>query len=309
MNIVIVVLNYNDWETTKTFLHRVSSYKSVSNIVIVDNCSTDDSVLQLKPCCVNNIKLVTSDKNNGYAAGNNLGVKYAFTQCDADVIIISNPDISIKEADIKKIVAPLNSGFGMSTGLIYNYDKVENQRSLASNFGWKIPNYWQMLTNCFLILYKLARLTNRGIYLNYDQHKSEKWIHTEAVPGCFFAITTDALKQIGYFDEDTFLFGEETILGWKLKEQKINVCVVNDTEILHENSVSINKSIKQSNKKIQYLLHSELLYLRKYLKCGAVRCRIFKSAFSIGIIEKKVIRYLFGKNKHTRNSIGGIYEN
>jgi len=303
MNVVIVVLNYNDCETTKTFLRAVGAYKSVSDIIVVDNCSTDDSVLRLKPYCADNIKLVISDKNNGYAAGNNLGAKYAVTQCDADIVIISNPDIFIKEEDVEKIIEPLNHGFGISTGLIYNYNRNSNQRALASNFAWKVPTYWQMLINCFLVSYKITRLANRGIYLNYEQCKNEKWIHAEAVPGCFFAITAAALKIVGYFDEETFLFGEETILGWQLREQNIKVCVVNNTEILHENSVSINKNIKQSNKKIQYLWESELLYLEKYLKCGIVKCAFFKIAFYIGIVEKQVVRYLSCKNRQVRNSV------
>lgn len=303
MNITVVVLNYNDWQTTKNFLCMVSTYRTVSNIIVVDNCSTDDSVQQLGRYCVGNIKLLISDKNNGYAAGNNVGAKYAVAHCRSDVIIISNPDIEIKEADIKKIIEPLSCGFGMTTGLIYNYSKADNQRSLASNFAWKVPNYWQMLNNCFLISYKIIRLANRGIYLNYKQHKNEKWIQAQAVPGCFFAITTEALKRVEYFDEDTFLFGEETILGWRLKEQKINVCVVNDTEILHENSVSINKNIKQSNKKVQYLLSSELLYLQKYLKCGAIKCALFKRVFDIGTMEKQAIQYLCCKNRSVRNSV------
>ena len=46
-----VVINYNDYETTEKIIKNISDYKTIDEIVIVDNCSTDnsyDELLKLK---------------------------------------------------------------------------------------------------------------------------------------------------------------------------------------------------------------------------------------------------------------------
>ena len=42
-NIGLVVLNYNDAVTTKSFVEAVQEYGIIGHIAIVDNCSKDDS--------------------------------------------------------------------------------------------------------------------------------------------------------------------------------------------------------------------------------------------------------------------------
>lgn len=53
-----VVLNFNDSKTTIELLNRMKNMKSIDVIVVVDNCSTDDSFSVLKQ--------YTSKKNTGY---------------------------------------------------------------------------------------------------------------------------------------------------------------------------------------------------------------------------------------------------
>lgn len=45
---VIVILNYNDFSTCQRLLEKIKDYAIFDKIVIVDNCSTDDSVALLK---------------------------------------------------------------------------------------------------------------------------------------------------------------------------------------------------------------------------------------------------------------------
>ena len=83
----IVVLNYNDAIETIDFVEKISTFNAVDIICVVDNCSTDDSVKQLKK--LKNIELIALDTNEGYAAGNNAGLKYLYEQeCDNYLILI-----------------------------------------------------------------------------------------------------------------------------------------------------------------------------------------------------------------------------
>lgn len=42
-SLACLILNYNDAETTSKLINRLQSNKTVNHILIVDNCSTDDS--------------------------------------------------------------------------------------------------------------------------------------------------------------------------------------------------------------------------------------------------------------------------
>ena len=71
-----VVVNYNDYETTEKIIKNIYNYKIIDKIVIVDNCSTDDSLTKLEELSDKKISIIKSDKNGGYASGLNIGAKY-----------------------------------------------------------------------------------------------------------------------------------------------------------------------------------------------------------------------------------------
>ena len=184
----------------------------------------------------------------------------------------------------------LDQEYDMSTGLIYNYNSKTNKKSIASNFAWRVPSYWDMVSNCFLGIYKIRRkILKNNIYFETSNFGNDQYLTVDAVPGCFFAIKASAMKEVGYFDEETFLFEEETILGSKLKKHSKKVCVVKNAEILHENSVSIKKSIKSSKKQDCILLESECVYLKKYCGVSSSAIALYRVVHKIGFLEKTLL--------------------
>ena len=87
MNTAIIILNYNDFTTTKEMIEQIKDYKILNHIIIVDNCSTDDSYNILKKEEKNNIEVIKTKSNNGYASGNNYGIKYAINKSTLSVRI------------------------------------------------------------------------------------------------------------------------------------------------------------------------------------------------------------------------------
>ena len=79
-----VILNYNDASTTLDLLRKIQHYKVLNYIVIVDNCSTDDSIEKIQQYVSNNIYLLKSSSNGGYGAGNNIGIRYAYNTLKSD---------------------------------------------------------------------------------------------------------------------------------------------------------------------------------------------------------------------------------
>ena len=76
----IILLNYN---TTNDVIECLKSLDEINypnyEIIVVDNCSRKEEISKLNNYVVlmNKITLIESDKNGGFAYGNNIGINYA----------------------------------------------------------------------------------------------------------------------------------------------------------------------------------------------------------------------------------------
>ena len=73
------------------------------------------------------------------------------------------------------------------------------------------------------------------------------------------------LKSVDFFDENTFLYYEEQIFAKKVSENKKYEAINNKVEIIHDHSVSIDKSIKRVGKH-RILKSSQRYFVKNYLK-------------------------------------------
>ncbi len=278
----IVILNYNDSENTSLILEDIKNYKNLDTIVIVDNKSTDDSVKKLKKWEKNNkIKLVVAKENRGYAAGNNVGIKYLLENTSVENIIISNPDIIVLEKDIESLLKNLEK------------EKVSViapciKEPLGISRGWKLPTFTsEVISNI-----PFVRRFEQNILSYKEEDYKKELTEVEVVKGCFFIIKRKVIEKIGLFDENTFLYYEEVILAKKLKEKGYRTFVDNHVEIVHALSKSIDKSAKRIQK-FKYLKQSQFYY-EKYInhlnlfKLSILK--IFASLYLLGLEIEKFIR-------------------
>ncbi|MGN0973212.1 MAG: glycosyltransferase [Bacilli bacterium] len=254
MKTALIVLNYNDYDTTHNFITDIKKYKILDLIVIVDNCSTDDSYKKLKKIEVDNIHVVKSDKNGGYGYGNNIGIKYAIKNLGKCNIIISNPDIEVKEKTIEKLLITLNSNddYAIVGPIINTYGKLDK--------GWKLTNGFQEL----LLSIPKYGTKNRNRIIGYKDSYYKKNINeVDVVSGCFFLVKSECLKKINYFDENIFLYYEENIISRKLHNLGYKIVIDMSCEIIHNHSISIDKS-HSALSKYKILKESQMYYLNNY---------------------------------------------
>lgn len=289
----IMILNYNDYETTNSFVNLILSYKPLDLILIVDNKSTDNSYEKLKHFKDDRIKVISTKSNLGYAYGNNYGLNYLDTNYNIDNVIISNPDIAVSEASIVNIFEYLDK----SNSIACVSGKISNSNGeLAKNFAWKLPTYGMLLSSTSLIVYKIfEKLLNYSFYYNENEYKDYQLVNVDVISGCFFGTKMKSIRDVGFFDESTFLFGEENILFFKFKEKGYKNTILMNENIVHHHGVSINKSIKNEVARQNILLKSNMVYLNDYLKIGCIRRFIYKMFFHIGKYEKEFIYFIRSK--------------
>lgn len=282
---IMVVLNYNDHETTINYIQSVEDYESIDRIIVVDNKSSDGSYERLKFLESDKVDVIQTPVNDGYSSGNNFGSKYAINKYRPDNIIISNPDIIVKDISINKFTELLDREDNLAavTGLIHDLNE-----KVVDNFAWKLPNYWDMLFSNFMSLNYIRReLFNKGI--EYDIKSNQIILQADVLHGCFFVVKSSVLEEVKYFDERTFLYGEENIFFHKVKALGLQQAVLMHEKIIHMEGVSINKAIKGWKKKYAFYEQSRILYLRECLGVSDLKIKVFKVFFNLGKYEKVAI--------------------
>lgn len=279
MTVGFLILNYNSWELSSRLAQKVAQYRNLDRIVIVDNCSTDDSYKILQGIDCNKIDVVQSEKNGGYAYGNNYGANYC-KGIGIDILFISNPDVDVEEEDIERIVdAFKDTGYSVLSGVEYDITKQMSHHPI-----WKQMTYKDDLMDCFFIGRKLCK-TKIGVEID----KSMRIQEVELVKGSFLGVKLDKFLEVGGFDEGTFLFCEERILGKKMEMARAKIGVVTKARYFHNHSATINKAYKSVAKQIKLLYDSRLFYHKKYTKTNSLLIGILALAMRVSLLEYQIV--------------------
>jgi GT2 family glycosyltransferase len=191
----------------------LSQYKVNNKVIIIDNSlSIDDSkCLNNLICDVNNVHVVVTEENLGYAKGNNLGVKTAIEMWGRpDFIIFSNDDIVINDLNtVKTLIGSCRKipdcGCIQPKILLENgYIQGPYSKSniYLESLQYMVPILW--------IIFRRYRQLNLKLITKVSP--------CYRVMGAFFLIKTENFINCGLFDEGTFLFREEEILALKLNK-------------------------------------------------------------------------------------------
>ena len=249
----LVVVNYNDYKNTISFINSIKEYKVVEHIVIVDNCSTDDSFSVLQSICSDKISLIKNDSNKGYGSGINIGSKYLMDNFDVKNIIVSNTDIIINsENDLIKMISYLDNDVAL-----VGPNVLENG---GINRGWRIPSVW---VDSLLNLPYVHRFLRKKFLFYKDSDYNCDFTEVEVLSGCFFIISADVLQRIEFFDENIFLYYEENVIGVKLKKNGYRSLIINGVNVIHNHSVTIDNSINRV-KKYKILKKSQKYFHKNY---------------------------------------------
>ena len=135
--IVIILLNYNNYKDTIECINSIKQNTSENNfiyeIVVVDNKSTNESLLELKK--IEGITLIQASKNAGFSSGNNIGIKYAIEN-KSEYILLLNNDTIITENSIDKMYLELkkHNDIGIMSSRIMYWENKDLINLLLSYF-------------------------------------------------------------------------------------------------------------------------------------------------------------------------------
>lgn len=275
--VALVVLNYNDWETTANFVKSIRGYQNIGRIIVVDNHSTDDSYTQLSNLRTDKIDVIQTGENRGYATGNNFGIRYALEHYAPQYVIVSNPDVAFEEriVDVLREKAERLDRVGLISC------KMKWLSEIRLKIAWKQATYWSYLISNFPILNRLI-----GGEPGYSEAElASEIVEVDVLPGSFFMMSVSAFQEIDGFDERTFLYCEEDIVTARLHRKGYKNYLITNEEYLHMHSVSINKNFASVKKRLCMRQKSREVFCKEYLGVGIIRMCILRATFYFGLYE------------------------
>lgn len=270
MRFAIIVLNYNDHENTIKYVEAVKDYNIIDKIIVVDNNSTiKNEVKILKELESEKVEVISSDKNGGYAYGNNIGLKYLEKIGNYEYVAISNPDVYVDEETLEKSIDYLKN----SKKVAIVSPRMHFVTGPARRAAWKTRRPLIDIANSTrLTQVLLFPFFKSGEYSKKDYEQDV--LKVDCIAGSFFIAKYDSLKKIDLLDEKTFLFYEEDILGQRIKNVGLEIHLLNNMKFMHYESQTIGKLMNMFRKQ-DILFNSRIYYQRKYNKANFLVIGIF----------------------------------
>lgn len=272
-----VILNYNDSEESVKAALRLSASELVDRIIIVDNCSDDDSWEKLQLVSDEKIEVIKTGKNGGYGYGNNEGIRFLYDKYHSKYIMIANPDTKISDEAIKSILSAFEKDSNLAIAAPLQRDI---KGAVIKNFAWKVPTPVQYI----FMDTKLERMFYKNAY-SLTESAPSSLLYVDCVPGALLFVRTEDFLKVKGYDENVFLFCEETILGFKMKKHNKTTAVVTNQYYDHEHSVSINKSIKSELKKKKMVQNNRIYFLKEYMNISVTMTLFAKCVFGLSNLK------------------------
>ena len=265
----IILVNYKAVDLTIECINSLQkiTYRNYK-ILVVDNSPNGGLNERLKKNFSFVIKL-KSNKNSGFAAANNLGIKYALEH-EAEYIVLLNNDTTVESNFLEPLIETFyNKSVGLATGKIMysgNRDKIWYG-------GGKIN--WL-----------------RGSGIMFRGGKSDKSEVTFA-SGCLFCLNRNTIEKVGLLNEKYFTYQEDTDYCVRLKRHGIVIIYEPKSKIYHQ----IGSTTKRSNfPALYYQFRNRLFFIQQNSPI------LFKPISYLYIISTMIIKSIYWTVKmDTRN--------
>lgn len=189
----VIIVTYNSEKDIYDCLDSIKLHSDINadelEIIVVDNNSrqTDTMFSEIRNRFGDSIILLKNACNGGYGQGNNMGIRRA----SAPVILIMNPDVRLMEPVFQTVLHAFddNSRLGM-----YGMKQMLSPTEPSTN-SFSCTS----MMNGYLATVLTALCNRTGLYLRRYMYISGS---------CFF-IRKQMFEEVGLFDEDIFMYGEE----------------------------------------------------------------------------------------------------
>lgn len=234
----IVLVNYNGLEVQEACVLSLERMIFQDyEVVVVDNHSSDGSVERLKQLFPR-VHVLEQQSNCGYAAGNNIGIRYSM-QLGTEYTLLLNNDTEVSETMLAILMRGITEK-SVTVPKIYFHQEPEKIWSAGGTIQWG-----------------KGETHNRGIY-ETDCGQYEKEEAVTFAPACCMLIPNKIFLDIGCFNEKYFMYFEDTDFCMRLQEAGYLIKYMPESILWHK--VSSSTGGENSLKQIYYMTRNRLFF-------------------------------------------------
>ena len=277
----IITINYNGLKDTCALIESIP-FNDKMEVIVVDNASNNQEAEQISnrfPL----VKVIKSDKNLGFAGGNNLGIKTS----KGKYLFLINNDTYFEEFNIQALIDRLNSN--PNIGIICP----------------KIKFAWPPQPIQFAGYTPLSNITirNQAIGFGEEDHGQYEIAHpTPYAHGAAMLIKREALNKVGLMPECYFLYYEELDWSMMFKRAGYQIWYEPKCTIYHKESQATGQN---SPLRTYYITRNRLRLVKRNYQ-GLTKWLSF--CYLIGIVGSRDIlqQLLTGRLHHLKATLSGI---
>ncbi len=231
--ILTIIVTYNGEKYIEDCLDSLQRQTCQTDILVVDNDSVDHTCETIENRYPQ-VKLLKLGYNSGFAHANNVGIQYALEQGYEYVLLINEDTVAeqslveelLKHADSKTAVIPKIYMNGSKTKIWYAAGKLDFEKCRA---------------------------------VNCREELADRVTEVTFMTGCCMFIHADVFREVGLFDENYFMYYEDTDLSLRMYKHKIKMLYVPDTYVWHRIQGKTEKSYY-----VYYMIRNRLYFLKKH---------------------------------------------
>lgn len=198
--ISVIIVTYNSEEDIYDCLDSIFMYNDIQEealeVIVVDNNSHNGKIMfdKIKRIYSNRVTCLSNTHNGGYGQGNNVGLR----QASAPIAMIMNPDVRLIEPVFKTAIEAFHKNPRLS---MYGMQQMKAKG---------VPSHISFACTTMMNGYAAAILDAACVRANIYIPK------LMFLNGACFFVRRDMFKEIGYFDESLFMYGEEDDIHWRM---------------------------------------------------------------------------------------------
>lgn len=278
MNIFVCPIR-NESNQIEVFLKSLDNILNDYKVIFVDNLSNTEEITKTEKIINNKHEILKLNKNSGYDKAVNAGLQYSMLKYpEENFVFVCNTDVFFDLNCLEKIKKALihNQDVGYIAPSMYLYDEqVRSARNL--------PTIKYLIKTS--LYFKKAKHFKNAVN-NYNKEKRSDCEIVGSVNAGLICINLINCSQVGFFDENIFMYFDEDAFSYKLLQKGFKTAYCPEVKCIHRHIASRNRS-KEVTKKIR---QSKKYFIKTYLKPNFFQLFIYNFLQLIYKIELKIIK-------------------
>jgi GT2 family glycosyltransferase len=230
----IIIVNWNVWDDLRECFESIfaSSFSEEMEVILVDNASTDQSVVNTQsdfPA----VKVIANSINVGFPKANN----QALTIAKGEFILFLNPDTVLRPDTLSGCVSTLRSQKDIGLlGCKIRYPDGSIQYEGARNFPSLRSIFWEVFY--LHMLFPKSSLFGEKLMGDWDHETSRD---VPCLLGAFMMGRRSLLEDMGGMDESVFMFLEDVDMCFRIVKSGWRIHYLADFCVIHKSMQSQKK--------------------------------------------------------------------